>query len=139
MAFLTNLSLTFAAGAVGGLLNSLVVWYFGFQGINQWLGVQLAPALSPAFLYPRLVWGGIWGWLFLLPWGRGCRWRQGLAFSLLPTLVQLFYVFPYRLQKGLLGWDLGLLTPALVVLFNAVWGLAAAGWLALTTRNAQRV
>jgi len=58
--------------------------------------------------------------------------------SLLLTLVQLFYVFPYRLHKGLLGWDLGLLTPALVVFFNAVWGLAAAGWLALTTRNAQR-
>jgi hypothetical protein len=138
MAFLTSLSLTFAAGAVGGLLNSLVLWFFGLQGINQWLGVQLAPALTPAFLYARLVWGGIWGWLFLLPWGRGCRWRQGLILSLLPTLVQLFYVFPYRLHKGLLGWDLGLLTPALVVFFNAVWGLAAAGWLALTTRNAQR-
>ncbi len=138
MAFLTNFSLTFAAGAVGGLLNSLVVWYFGLQGINQWLGVQLAPALAPAFLYPRLVWGGIWGWLFLLPWGRGSRWRQGLVYSLLPTLVQLFYIFPYRLQKGLLGWELGMLTPALVLFFNAVWGLATAGWLALTTRNFSR-
>lgn len=134
MSILTNLSLTFAAGAVGGLLNSLLVWYFGLQGINQWLGVQLAPTLTPAFLYPRLVWGGIWGWLFLLPWGTGFRWRQGLIFSLAPTLVQLLYVFPYRLQKGLLGWDLGMLTPVLVIFFNAVWGLGTAFWLGLTIR-----
>lgn len=138
MSFLAKLSLAFAAGAFGGLLNGLTVWFCGQQGFNQWLGVQLAPALTPNFLYPRLVWGGLWGWLFLLNWGPGYRWRHGLITSLAPTIGQLLYVFPYHLQKGLLGWDLGRLTPLLVVFFNAVWGLGAAFWLGLVNRKVSR-
>ncbi len=34
------------------------------------LGVKIAPAFTPAWLYQRLVWGGLWGWLFLLPVNR---------------------------------------------------------------------
>jgi hypothetical protein len=59
-------SLVFAAGCLGGLVNSLAVWIFGDFGITAALGVKIAPQLSPAWLYPRLVWGGIWGLLFLL-------------------------------------------------------------------------
>ena len=131
MKFLNKLSLAFAAGSVGGLLNSLVLWVFGAVGLNQFLGVQLAPALTPAFLYPRLVWGGLWGFLFLLSWRTPKIFLAGLLYSLGPTLVQLFFVFPYKADKGFLGLQLGLLTPLLVVLFNAVWGLGAAWWLSL--------
>jgi len=133
MTFLARFSLAFAAGVFGGLLNSLVVWFCGRQGLNQWLGVQLAPALTTAFLYPRLVWGGLWGWLFLLAPVSGSRWRQGLVLSLAPTLVQLLYIFPYSLNKGFFGWELGRLTPVLVLGFNAVWGLGTALWLTLAT------
>jgi hypothetical protein len=131
MKFLNKLSLAFAAGSVGGFLNSLVLWIFGAVGLNQFLGVQLAPDLTPAFLYPRLVWGGLWGFLFLLSWRTPKIFLAGLLYSLAPTLVQLFLVFPDKLHKGLLGLQLGLLTPLLVVLFNAVWGLGAAWWLSL--------
>ncbi len=131
MKFLNKLSLAFAAGSVGGLLNSLVLWVFGAVGLNQFLGVQLAPALTPAFLYPRLVWGGLWGFVFLLSWRTPKIFLAGLLYSLGPTLVQLFFVFPYKADKGFLGLQLGLLTPLLVVLFNAVWGLGAAWWLSL--------
>jgi hypothetical protein len=62
-----KLSLVFAAGCLGGLLNSLAVWIFGVIGITPALGVKIAPQLSAPWLYPRLVWGGIWGLLFLLP------------------------------------------------------------------------
>jgi hypothetical protein len=134
MHLVQKISLTFAAGCAGGLLNSLVLWFFGAQGINQFLGVKLAPSLTPAFLYPRLVWGGLWGFMFLLPW-KSTIWRQGLIYSLGPTLVQLFLVFPYRLDKGILGLDLGVLTPLLVVFFNAVWGLGAAWWLRLSDKG----
>ena len=65
-----NLSLVFVAGCWGALLNSLAVWLFGVLGIAPALGVHIAPPLTPAFLYPRLVWGGLWGFLFLLPLGR---------------------------------------------------------------------
>ncbi len=135
MQLIQKISLTFAAGCVGGLLNSLVLWFFGAQGINQFLGVKLAPSLTPAFLYPRLVWGGLWGFLFLLSWRSKKSLSQGLIYSLGPTLVQLFLVFPYRLDKGFLGLELGLLTPFLVVFFNAVWGLGTAWWLHLADKG----
>ena len=94
------------------------------------LGVKIAPALTPAWLYPRVVWGGLWGLLFLLPsLGRGNWLAAGLAASLGPTLVQLFYVFPVMAHKGTAGLELGLLTPLVVVLANALWGWAAALWL----------
>jgi hypothetical protein len=124
-----NTSLVFAAGCLGALLNSLAVWIFGELGITAALGVKIAPQLSPAFLYPRLVWGGIWGLLFLLPLMQRRIFSRGLIFSLGPTLVQLFFVFPVKANKGAMGLDLGLLTPLFVVVFNAIWGWTAAIWL----------
>jgi hypothetical protein len=122
-------SLTFAAGVLGGLANSLVLWLFGHLGINQLLGVALAPKLTPAFLYPRLVWGGLWGFLFLLSFPRLTYPSRGLIYSLAPSLVQIFIVFPTAAHKGVGGLELGYLTPLLVLFFNAVWGLVAAIWL----------
>ncbi|MFW6122709.1 MAG: hypothetical protein ACOC6L_00560 [Thermodesulfobacteriota bacterium] len=124
-----EVSLTFAAGVLGGLANSLTVWLFGLVGLNQLLGVSLAPALTPAWLYPRLVWGGLWGWLFLLRFPRLTYLSRGLVFSLGPSLVQIFLVFPLKAQKGVGGIELGYLTPLLVLFFNAVWGLTTALWL----------
>jgi hypothetical protein len=124
-----NTSLVFAAGVLGALLNSLAVWAFGEFGISAALGVKIAPKLSAAWLYPRLVWGGIWGMLFLLPMMRTRIWSRGFIYSLGPTLIQLFVVFPMKAKKGAMGLELGLLTPLLVVIFNAIWGWTAAIWL----------
>jgi hypothetical protein len=124
-----EVSLTFAAGALGGLANSLVLWLFGAVGLNQFLGVALAPQLTPAWLYPRLVWGGLWGWLFLLPRPKLTYSSRGIIFSLGPSLVQIFVVFPLKAHKGVGGIDLGTLTPLLVLFFNAIWGLVTAVWL----------
>ena len=124
-----KISLVFAAGCFGGLLNSLAVWIFGELGITTALGVKISPPLTAAWLYPRLVWGGIWGVLFLLPLLQRRILYRGLLFSLGPTIVQLFVVFPMKAQKGIMGFDLGLLTPLFVFVFNAIWGLAAAVWL----------
>ena len=130
-----NLSLVFAAGCWGALWNSLAVWLGGYLGIAPALGVHIAPALTPAFLYPRLVWGGLWGLLFLLPGGRWSFPARGLLFSLAPTLVQLCLVFPLMAHKGVLGLQLGSLTPLMVVLYNAIWGYAAGLWLNRTAMN----
>jgi hypothetical protein len=124
-----NLSLVFAAGCVGGLANSVAVWVFGELGITEALGVRLAPALTPAWLYPRIVWGGIWGALFLLPLLRNSVWIRGFLYGLGPTVVMLFVVFPEQLHKGNMGLQLGTLTPAFVVFYNFIWGAAAAWWL----------
>jgi hypothetical protein len=129
--FLGTISLVFAAGCVGAVFNSLAVWLFGRFGISAALGVNIAPALSPRWLYPRVVWGGLWGLLFLLPVLQGSVLGRGLLFSLGPSLVQLLVVFPYQVHKGILGLDLGTLTPVLVLAFNAVWGVLAALWVRL--------
>lgn len=127
-------SLVFAAGVLGGLLNSLAVWIFGELGITTALDVKIAPQLSAAWLYPRLVWGGIWGALFLLPVMQTRIWSRGFVYSLGPTLVQLFVVFPLKAKKGAMGLDLGIFTPLFVVIFNAIWGWTAAIWLRWTGR-----
>ncbi|MBQ0724956.1 MAG: hypothetical protein KBT50_07265 [Cycloclasticus sp.] len=116
----------FTAGCIGGLANSLVVWQFGQLGINASFGVAIAPSLSPAWLYPRIVWGGLWGLLFLLPQWSSRLFLKATILSLLPSLVQLFIVFPLKANKGVAGLELGLYTPALVLFFNWVWGIASA-------------
>ena len=126
---INKLSLVFTAGALGGLLNSLAVWIFGVVGITSALGVKIAPQLSASWLYPRLVWGGLWGLLFLIPLMEKRYLYRGLIFSLGPTAVQLFILFPLKAGKGVMGIDLGSLTPLLVFIFNAIWGLTAAIWL----------
>ena len=126
-----TLSLVFAAGCVGAVANSLVVWLFGDLGINAALGVNIAPKLTPGWLYPQIVWGGLWGSLFLLPILRRSVLARGLLYSLGPSLVMFFFVFPMKAKKGMLGVSLGNLTPVLVLFFNAVWGVTAALWLRL--------
>ena len=128
-----KVSLVFAAGCVGGLVNGLLIWYLGQIGVPQKFGVAIAPALAPPFLYAKLVWGGIWGALFLLPLWRSGFWTgvviRGILFSFGPTLAQLLYVFPQMAHKGMFGTDLGGLTPLFVVFYNGAWGIAAALWL----------
>jgi hypothetical protein len=131
--FFRKLSIVFAAGCVGGVVNSLAVWLFGKYDLSLALGVKIAPDLTPGWLYPRIVWGGLWGLLFLLPVLKRSVLGQGLFFSLGPTLVQLFIVFPYQSHKGPLGLALGTLTPVLVLFFNALWGVSAALWVRLET------
>lgn len=133
-----SLSLTYAAGTVGALANALVVWILGAAGINAALGVKIAPALTPAFIYSKLVWGGLWGFVFLLPFFPGSPIIRGLVYSIGPTLVQLLLVFPFKLDKGMMGLDLGTLTPVFVIVANAVWGVAASLWFARTMPSADR-
>jgi hypothetical protein len=124
-----SLSVFFAAGALGALANSLVAWSFGELGVARALGVAIQPELSPAWLYPRIVWGGLWGGLFVLPLSGQAWLRRGLILSLGPTLVQLLVVFPAR-GAGILGLGLGVATPLLVLVLNGVWGLVASWWVA---------
>lgn len=129
MSTLRNVSLTYAAGTVGGLLNSLAAWLFGAYGITAAAGVRLAPHLSASWLYPRLVWGGLWGFLLLLPMLRSRPVSRGLLLSLGPSLAMLLYFFPREMHAGMFGLDLGWLTPVFVLFYNAVWGVSAALWL----------
>jgi len=121
-----KLSIYFAAGCLGALANSIVVWLFGYSSITSSFGVSIAPSLSPNWLYPRIVWGGIWGLLFILPIWKSKLLLKGTILSLFPTAVQLFIVFPLKAHKGIAGLDLGLFTPIFVLFFNWVWGFVSA-------------
>lgn len=121
-----KLSLYFAAGCLGALANGLAIWLFGYLGITLSFGVSIAPSISPNWLYPRIVWGGIWGILFILPMLESKLLLKGAILSLFPTAVQLFVVFPYKAHKGFAGLELGVLTPLFVLFFNWVWGFVTA-------------
>ncbi|MFC1868446.1 hypothetical protein ACFL0H_09970 [Thermodesulfobacteriota bacterium] len=118
-----RLLIYFAAGCLGALANSLAVWISGDLGITKSLGVSISPALSANWLYPRIVWGGIWAFLFYLPFMKTKLISKGSLLSLFPTLVQLFIVFPYKAQKGIAGLELGFFTPFFVLIFNWIWGV----------------
>ena len=116
----------FAAGCLGALANCLVVWLFGDLGITKLLGVSISPPLTAGWLYPRIVWGGIWGLLFILPLLQSKPLLKGSILSLFPTAIQLFVVFPLKAHKGVAGLELGLYTPLFVIFFNWVWGAVTA-------------
>ena len=65
--------------------------------------------ISSSWLYPRIVWGGIWGLLFILPMLDSKLLRKGSVLSLFPTAVQLFVIFPFKAGKGMAGLELGAL------------------------------
>jgi hypothetical protein len=121
-----KLLLFFAAGCLGALVNSLVVWFAGNAGFTRTLGVAIAPGLTAGWLYPRIVWGGLWGAVFFLPIANAKPIVKGTILSLFPTAIQLFVVFPYKAHKGLAGLELGLLTPVFVLAVNWVWGVVTA-------------
>lgn len=109
-------SLAFAAGAFGALVNSAALQLLRLaqpqSGIPLW---------TPAWIYPRLVWGALFGLLLLLPLLRGRAVAKGALVSLAPSAARLTIFAP----AGGLG---GAVAIAMVFLFNAVWGVAAALW-----------
>lgn len=118
----------YAAGSLGALVSSLALWQCGQQGVSAALGVQMAPYLSwqsLGWLYPRIVIGGLWGLLFLLPLQNSRLLLKGLLLSLVVSAVQLFIIYPMLTNKGFAGLGLGTLTPLLVLIINAIWGVAA--------------
>ena len=116
----------FAAGCFGALINSLVSWQAGDLGIARWAGVSIAPSLSAGWLYPRIVWGGMWGGLFVLPFLKSRFLLKGTVLSLVPTAVQLLYFFPHKTHYGLMGLKMGMWTPVFVLVVNWVWGVVTA-------------
>lgn len=123
---LRAIALCFAAGAAGGLLQCIAAWLSARYGISRDLGANVSGALVPAVLYPRVVLGGLWAQLFLLPLAR--HWLlRGLIFGAVVTLVQLV-ILPL-----LLGRSPHLLsgTALLWFLLNLVWGMGTAALLRL--------
>ncbi|NOQ42757.1 MAG: hypothetical protein GQ563_09720 [Desulfuromusa sp.] len=118
----------FVAGLLGALTSSLFLWGCNEWDITKLIGVKIfqTQPLELSKFYPQMFIGGLWGlgYFFTVGIPRHRRhWvRKGLWFSLLPSLTAIFYVYPYVYHKGMAGFDLGMLTPLLIVVSNLVWG-----------------
>lgn len=116
----------FVAGLLGALGSSLFLWQCHQWGLINLIGVKVVQTLSLPKLYPQLFIGGFWGLAYFftvgIPRHRRHWIRKGLWFSLLPSAVTLFYLYPYVNHKGIAGFDLGMLTPLLTIITNLVWG-----------------
>ncbi len=127
----SQLSSAFAAGVVGALALCGVAWLMAKMRIFSLLHCHISLPIGREWLYSRLVWGGIFGLFFVLPVWSGKTAKRGLLFGLLPSLFQLFVVFPLLLHKQVMGLNFGYTTPLFVVVLNLFWGLVTAGWLAM--------
>lgn len=119
--FLERASVCFAAGVFGALVASFGLWLAGWYGWTAALGVSLSPPWEAAWIHPRLIWGGLWGLLFLPRFLEYSILWRGLLLSLGPSLAQLLALFP-------LPGDTGAWAVLFVLGSNALWGWAAAAW-----------
>jgi len=120
------LAVCFVAGMLGALIAGLFIWGCNHWGVTDFLKVNLSQSLELKQLYQPMFIGGLWGLLYFFTVGtprQRRQWiRKGLWFSLVPAAFALFYLYPYVQQKGLGGFQLGNLTPLLVIAANLVWG-----------------
>ncbi|GJP43037.1 hypothetical protein CLOM_g3121 [Closterium sp. NIES-68] len=121
-------AIAFSSGAIGGLCVGLAVPLLAAAGFMELLGVAIHPQLTPPFVYQKVVWGGLWGFILLIPFNASALARGTLFGALGPGLAQLLIVFPLKETPGsIAGLSLGPLTPLLVLFLNAfVWGVPSA-------------
>jgi hypothetical protein len=134
MKIVRKLSGAFTGGILGGLADSINILVISHIGITGMLGVSMKPEFSLPWLYQRMIWGGIWMLLLLLPFWKKRTVLRGCAFSLLPSAMMLFLVFP-DMGKGILGLGFGAMTPVVVTGLNFIYGIIAAFWYELTVEN----
>jgi hypothetical protein len=125
--FFRKLSSAWAGGAAGALVALGMLWLFGRAGVLGALDIGLRADLSAGGLYRLMVWGGIWGFLLLLPVWRGAPLSRGALFSLAPSAAILLIYFP-KIGRGYFGMEYGLLAPGLILILGIAWGVFAALW-----------
>lgn len=117
---MTNLSAvlrSFSAGAAGGVANViLLVIYWHFRP-----GPELTHNFLKDLLYRQMVWGGIWGFAFLIPVMARAWVLRGVIWGAAATVVAVF-VFGAGHHVTVMGFILGL------VVNSGAWGLTAS-WL----------
>lgn len=122
-----KMSGAFTGGVVGSLVDSISIWLLGKLGILALIGITMKPAFTAPWLYQRMAWGGLWMLLLILPFWKNRIILRGCIFSLFPSAMMLFVIFP-QMGKGMLGTGFGILTPVIVLGLNFVYGIVAAYW-----------
>lgn len=122
-----KISAAFTGGALGALLDCFNIWFMGKSGLSAAIGVTMTPQFTAPWAYKRMIWGGIWMLLLLIPVMRRKTITRGMLFSLAPSAMMLFYVLP-QMGKGYYGLGFGTLTPVVVIVLNFIYGIAASLW-----------
>jgi len=122
-----KISAAFTGGAIGGFVDSFNIWAMGKSGISDLIALSMKPDFSAPWLYQRMVWGGIWMLLLLLPLWEKRVMLRGALFSLVPSAMMLFMVLP-SMGQGMLGLGFGTVTPLVVVGLNMIYGMVASAW-----------
>lgn len=134
MKFLNRLSVAFSGGAFFGLVSFLLLCLAFHYALFQYISVSFPlPALGSAGFFETLnikvISGGLWGILFALPIMPKSNFGvRGLMIGLLPSLVTLFYVFPFVQSVGLLGKSYGSCMFLVVLVLNWIWAMGASLW-----------
>lgn len=114
--------LLYASGTFGALVSLGLLTFLGGAGFHRALGVTMNPGfLNAGFICPRLVAGGVFAWIFLLP----IPFRYGLLglpfIAGAVTLLQLFLTLPQWEHAGYLGLRYGWAMPFFVFGYTLVW------------------
>jgi hypothetical protein len=126
----SKLSLAFAGGVVGGVVQSLIIVALSEFAFFQLIGTDFKVLLNLPYLYQRATWGGLWGLLFVIPILTGWHHRQrGLVFAAGPAAASFLYFLPILDHKGWFGLGVGLVWPVVVIVFALIWGFVAGAWL----------
>ena len=134
MKIIRKLSGAFTGGALGALLDSFNIWVMGVVGISDLIGITMKPEFTAPWAYKRMIWGGIWMLLLLIPVWRNKTILRGMVFSLVPSAMMLLVVIP-SMGKGMLGLGFGALMPVVVIGLNFIYGIFASFWYVKTTEN----
>ncbi|MEM1281961.1 MAG: hypothetical protein AAGG81_00250 [Chlamydiota bacterium] len=132
---LRTLGLYFAAGCLGGVAMNLVNIFLNLVNIPLAIGVDLTADYSLTALYSDLFWGGIWGFLFIIPFLKDLYLLKGVILSLIPTFTQLVIVLPFFKGASILGLEFGTMMPVYVMMLNIIWGLVAGLFLLKASEN----
>ena len=128
-----NVSLAFTGGAIGSFIDSFNIWLMGKIGISDLIGIAMKPEFTAPWIYRRMIWGGIWMLLLLIPILKDRTCLRGMFFSLAPSAMMLFIVLP-SMGKGVWGLGFGSLMPVVVIGLNFIYGIVASYWYATGQR-----
>lgn len=126
-----KLSGAFTGGALGALLDSFNIWFMGVIGISDMIGITMKPEFAAPWAYKRMIWGGIWMLLLLLPIMKERIVLRGMLFSLAPSAMMLFIVLP-SMGKETFGLGFGTMMPFVVIGLNFIYGIFASYWYSKT-------
>ena len=124
-----RIALGLLGGVLAGLAHGVLSWIAISPIIQGFVATGSETSLGVEAWRMRAVLGGGWGLILGVVYpglpGRDFV-RRGIAFSLLPTLFTLAFVYPVQLGAGLLGFRLGPLVWVFVAVGNAAGGIVAA-------------